>query len=267
MKPNFLVIGAPRSGTTWIARNLMVHPDVFIPRAKEVHYFDRHFDRGDDFYSGFFHSAAGAPLIGDVTPDYLACEPCPARIRESLGEIKLIATLRNPADRLYSRYWNAEGKPDKRTGRTFEERMTEVPSWTTEGYYDQHLQRFLEYFSRDSLLVLLYDELQNDPETYYRKILEFLGADTSFVPETVRYRINAAGGKPRNAKSTSLYWLHRATRRIGLKTLSSAIDAVNTKPLPKMAESTRSELLNTVYGESICNLERLLDADLSVWRN
>ena len=266
MKPNFLVIGAPRSGTTWISRSIMQHPGVFVPRAKEIHYFDTHYSQGRDFYEEKFHPTAGELAIGEVTPDYFATEECPSRIRHDLGDIKLIVSLRNPVDRLYSRYWNTEGKFTKRTGKTFEERIEDVPSWVTEGFYDIHLERYLSYFSQANILVLLYDELEVSPAEFLRKIFRFLEVDEDFVPDTVAHKMNAAGAKPWNAKSKLVYATHRLARRLQFNRLSSKIDQFNQKVLPQMNADTRTRLIEDVYGAHINRLEQILDIDLQDWR-
>ncbi|MBJ90403.1 MAG: hypothetical protein CMO98_11165 [Woeseia sp.] len=267
MKPNFLVIGAPRSGTTWIARNLMQHPEVFIPRAKETHYFDRHYDSGMSHYETYFEPVESELAIGEATPDYLACEPCAGRIKQDLGTVKLIVSLRNPVDRLYSRYWNTEGRVSKRTGRSFEERIGEVPSWVSEGFYDDHLERYFSLFPKSDVLVLLYDVLKSNPEKFFQDIVRFIGVNERMIPESVSHRMNAAGAKPLNGKSMMLYATHRVARRLNLEKLSSRLDAMNQNSLPVMRSDTRKRLVADVYGRHIENLEKLLDVDLSSWRS
>jgi hypothetical protein len=245
----------------------MQHPDIFVPYAKELHFFDSKYEAGLASYEQSFSPATNESAVGEVTPDYLAREECASRIHADLGEIPLIVSLRNPADRLYSRYWNAEGKSTKKTGRTFEERIEEIPSWTTEAFYDDHLERYLNHFSRDSILILLYDELQSSPATFLKKIFSFLNVDDTFIPVGVDHRMNSAGAKPMNANSQLLYWAHRAARRIGLKRISSAIDEVNQRPLPTMKPETRTMLLNDVYRTHIDRLQDMFDLNLEGWRS
>lgn len=244
----------------------MEHPDIYVPRAKELHFFDRQFEKGLDFYEEKFSHVDREKAIGDITPDYLADTACPARISASLENLKFIVTLRNPVDRLYSRYWNAEGKKHKRTGRSFEERLIEVPSWTEEGYYDVHLSRYFKHFSREQFLVLFFDDLKSRPAEFLRSIFEFLEVDEDFTPVRRDHVMNAAGAKPLNARSGSMYWLHRVTRRLGLDKLSSYLDEINTKSLPEMSLKTRRQLLDNTYGQTIANIEDMFSRDLSAWR-
>ena len=106
--PNFLVIGAQRSGTTWLDTALRAHPQVYLPeRRKEIHYFDEHYSRGAEWYREFFSAAAARPglkAIGEVTPRYLFDPLVPQRIAGDFPSMRLIAILRNPADRAYSQF-------------------------------------------------------------------------------------------------------------------------------------------------------------------
>ena len=96
--PTFLVIGAQRAGTSLLHQILLAHPEVYVPRErKEVHYFDRYFERGVAWYEGYFPAADAARnyrAIGEITPDYLATEEAPARIHALLpGDEELKGTI------------------------------------------------------------------------------------------------------------------------------------------------------------------------------
>ena len=81
MLPNLLIIGAQKCGTTWLARMLGQHPDVFMAE-EEIHFFDRahNFARGTAWYESHFAAAAGQSAVGEKTPDYLWAEGRGARI-------------------------------------------------------------------------------------------------------------------------------------------------------------------------------------------
>ena len=68
--PDFIIIGAQKSGTTWLVDMLRDHEGVFIPRD-EVHFFNGHFDKGIDWYASHFNEASKNQCIGEKTPDYL----------------------------------------------------------------------------------------------------------------------------------------------------------------------------------------------------
>src|SRR5258707_12548722 len=77
--PNFLILGAQMAGTTWLAKTLAQHPDIFIPRIKEIHYFDNdeNFVKGASWYGRQFLRSCDRPAIGERTPNYLAASYLP----------------------------------------------------------------------------------------------------------------------------------------------------------------------------------------------
>src|SRR3990170_2760008 len=79
--PNFLYIGASRAGSTWVYRILNRHPQVFLPQAKGLYYFDKEYTRGIGWYEKFFEGANSQHIaIGEITHDYIFCEEGPRRI-------------------------------------------------------------------------------------------------------------------------------------------------------------------------------------------
>ncbi len=112
--PDFVVIGAQRSGTTSLYNNLVEHPQIASCIRKEVHYFDAYFERGSYWYRGHFPRAAelrrlarrhGAPVLtGEATPMYLFDPPCRRRLAELVPDAKLLVLLRDPVAREYSQY-------------------------------------------------------------------------------------------------------------------------------------------------------------------
>ena len=102
--PNFVVIGAMRSGSTSLYKYLQAHPDVFMPR-KEIHFFDVKWDRGIAWYHTRFEGYAGQTAIGEATPTYLADPVALDRMAATIPDARLVAVLRDPIDRAYSHYW------------------------------------------------------------------------------------------------------------------------------------------------------------------
>jgi len=263
--PNFLVIGAARSGSTWISRNLARHPDVFIPREKELHFFDRRYDEGIEAYRAHFRASGAEKAIGEATPAYLHTEAAAPRIRAHLPDAKLIACLRDPIDRLYSRYWNARGRFSHNKDVSFERKIEEKPEFIREGYYAEHLQRFYALFPRDQLLVLLYDDLVSDPRGLLTRIYRFLGVDESFSSDLADLKINAGASQKLVVRSRPLYWAGKALSRLGRHRLALRIQEANSGKLPPLPSSTRSWLLEKYYRRRNERLAALLGVDLSHW--
>ena len=268
MLPNFLVIGAPRSGTTWIEENLRKHPDVFLPVKKELHFFDRHYDLGIAHYESCFADWAGQKAVGEATPDYLhgaySRNDIPALISRHLPGAKLIASVRNPVDRVYSRYWNSVAKYDENDGLTFEQKLRSRPQFIAEGYYVDQLERYYALFPPEQILVLLYDDLVDDARAFLRRICAFIGVDPEFSTGFESARINTAAGKNKLARSRALWLASRMLSRLNLHGLSTRLSFANSVPMPPMSPATRSYLVD-VYRDKNLALGRLIGRDLEVW--
>ena len=190
MLPNFLVIGAQRSGTTSLFQVLKRHPQIFIPDVKEVNFFfhDNHYRRGVEHYQAYFAEAtADTPAVGEASPGYI-CKPGVAeRIHDLLPQAKLIAVLRNPVDRAYSQYW--DNRRFLAEHLSFEQAMEVALTpeyrhgrrgYFSRGAYIDQIENYLELFKREQMLVLIFEDLKRDPEAAFGRCFDFLGVDPSF---------------------------------------------------------------------------------------
>ena len=281
MLPNFLITGAQKAATTWLARALEQHPDVFVAPEKEVGYFDLHYDRGIAWYESRFAERRQESAVGEATPMYLHVPEVDKRIEDSLGkDVKFIVSLRHPVDRAHSAFWHflARGKyasdADFRTAFESDEPF----HLRTNGLYGAQLRRFFERFPREHVLVLLFEELKEDNQAALRRCMDFLGVDGSFEPNLVGERRNQGiGVKPlggtvqfmdRNARQRVRVLpplLRKPAMRVG-KACRAAIQRVlpTRRDYEKLDPEIRADLLQ-YYLQDIRQLEDLLDRDLSVW--
>jgi Sulfotransferase domain len=214
--PSFLVIGAQRAGTTSLFVYLSQHPHVAGPTSgdgtvswpKELHFFDKRFSLGLDWYRTFFPLVPARQLArlrgrdlvaGEATPSYLFHPEAPERVAACLPEVRLIAILRNPIERAYSHY-----QKRRRMGREHlsfqravesEERPGRKPdrrrSYLARGLYAEQLERWLAYFPREKLLVLRSEDLMADPAGVYAKVVDFLALER-WQPESFVLRNRAS---------------------------------------------------------------------------
>ena len=173
--PDFLVIGAQRCGTTLIHRLLERHPETYVPKhRKEIHFFDDHYDLGENWYRGFFPvDRAGLTALGEVSPSYLAHPMVPQRIYEFDPDMHLIVLLRNPIDRLWSAYHHLRRIDGE--SRSFTDFIRQDVEALERGKYSAQLSRYAARFPREQLLVVLLEELLHDPSTQLLRFQEFLG--------------------------------------------------------------------------------------------
>ncbi|MGF1616392.1 MAG: sulfotransferase, partial [Acidimicrobiia bacterium] len=90
MLPNFLIVGSMKCGTSALFRGVVNHDDVFGAKNKELHYFDRHYDKGPEWYMAHFADHGGATAVGEGTP-YLSGSPVMQRIINDLPEARMVA--------------------------------------------------------------------------------------------------------------------------------------------------------------------------------
>lgn len=270
MLPNFLIIGASRCGTTWLAKNIKLHPQIYMPAKKELHFFDTDFDKGWGYYESFFPESKCSKFkaIGEATPAYLYTPQVPQLIKSRLPDVKMIVSLRNPIDRAYSHYWNLyaaapEGHVNKRL--CFEEKLDFTPRLIDEGFYDQKLSNYYEFFPKENILVVIFEEMIRDQQHHFQKIYDFLGVDSSIIPLLMDVRINSAASKLGRFKT--LEFAYKAFYKlIRVPSISMRIDDLNAKKLPEMREETRENLRNR-FAPNIANLEKMLSRELGIWHN
>jgi hypothetical protein len=200
--PEFLCIGAQKAGTTWLYENLRLHPEIYLPDRKEIHYFDRRFHRSLRYYSRFFAPGRGR-VKGDITPSYSVL---PRRriqaIFRLLPDLRLIFFLRNPIERAWS---HALMEFVKLRGRRYEE-VSEA-EWLAHfrseesrrrGDYATLIEEWLSVFPEEQLFVGLFEDIVQRPEALLRDTFRHLGVgqavDLSAFP--FRTRVHAGAGAP-----------------------------------------------------------------------
>ncbi|HKX76667.1 MAG TPA: sulfotransferase [Acidimicrobiia bacterium] len=173
--PTFLIVGAMRSGTSSLVHYLRRHPDIFISQPKELHFFDHHYERGVDWYEQQFSGAQDKVQVGEATPNYMYDRIAVDRMVHLLPDVKLIAILRNPVARAYSHYWHNRSRGKE--SLDFVEALQAEParlalsaesattfSYADRGRYDRQLRYLLDRFPRQALKVLLFEDLESDPD-------------------------------------------------------------------------------------------------------
>lgn len=273
MLPNFLIIGAQKAATSWLAQCLGEHPDIFMAKNKEIYFFSDLFGVKDlKWYESNFSSWAGQAIIGEATPGYISHPEAPGRIHASLGSVKFIASLRHPVDRAYSAFWHhlSRGRiPMDADFRTFFE-VGDHFELRSRGNYFTQLSRYLKYYPRENLLVLVYEEVANNPEKAILDCLEFLGLDSGFVPKQLDVKINRSKGV---SVMQNQFLALRRVKHLVPRRLRNPLGAVRdhvSEWSPKklnyvrLAEELRQELLS-YYMADIKQLENLLSRDLSIW--
>jgi len=218
--PNFVVVGAGRSGTTSLHQFLGQHPEVYMCPSKSPNFFASSFpqppwetpvaramaaqwitDPAD--YTALFDAAGSQPAVGEVSPVYLQATGVANLIADTCGPVRIIAVLRNPVDRACAHFLGRQRDGIEPPGVSMDQRMDELlavgmPDEVAFGHYPgcgryhHFLAPYRQRFGRDAVHVALHDDLVADPHGVLAAMFTFLGVDPAFRCD-VSARLNATG--------------------------------------------------------------------------
>jgi hypothetical protein len=201
VRPSFLIIGAPKCGTTSLYHYLKQHPEVYLASIKETRFFSDKtlFDKGIDFYIGsFFGGYKGQAAVGEVCPEYMIDPKAHRRIFDSLGKIKILVIVRDPVDRAYSHYWmqKLREKEERTFQKAVEDELGElksiggmdsggwIPDWQRHyvscSLYARQVQLYLDVFGFHNVFCLSFNNFVADPRQTMREICRFISVNDSF---------------------------------------------------------------------------------------
>lgn len=271
--PDFIGVGPPRTATTWLHEALKGH--VGLPEdIKETNFFLFEYDKGIEWYASLFrNSPAGVP-IGEFSPNYFVVPEVRERIAAAIPDCKIIITLRDPVERLYSHY--RKGYEQAHFVGPFEEVLGARPDLLTWSRYAGHIRGWYESFGKGNVLVLLQDELQANPQEFLNRVTQFLSIDRislSAVPRASD-RVNAIPQMPRMpylalmARMARERLEHRgAYRIIGMLARPRLRNFLfgGGRSFPPLRPETERRLRREFEAE-IVQLEELLGCSLPQWR-
>ncbi len=290
---DFVVVGAEKSGTSWLSDMLKQHPQIFIPPQKELHYFNTKFvedPRLDNYnhgkplswYVSFFKGAGPLQKKGEICPSYLWDEQAAKCIWEVFPNTRIMILLRNPVERAFSayRYYLQRGIITLDDFRRALDSHSDLLTYRSR-YYLQ-VKRYLDVFPPEHVSVLWYDDLTRDSRRFLLAVEEYLGVE-GFIPADIDQRSNPTA-LPRLkwlgkflfqirtfGRRHSLAWLLDAARRLHVAEsfetwrVSNQRDARPTE-LSRMDAQDREWLLQ-YFEQDIRDLEKLLKVDLNAWKS
>lgn len=195
MLPTFIVIGGRKCGSTSLCDLLGQHPNVFMTRPKEPHYFSRtaSFEPARGEYEALYGDANGHTARGEGSTTYThpqRIDFAAPRIRKLIPDCRLVYIVRHPIRRLESdwKMRRREGRSSSDINRAVESDKTLRPY----GLYWQHLSTYRELFSDEQILVVFLEDLSRDPTGVLARVLAHIGVDPTFAPEDVHRPRNAA---------------------------------------------------------------------------
>jgi hypothetical protein len=301
--PDFVVIGAGKSGTTSLDHYLTQHPDIFMSPMKEPDFFAyetmdlsglqgrdlEHYNRAVkniEDYQKLFKGATPGQVKGEVSNTCLSSELAVDRMKFYIPNAKLIAILRQPTDRLFSRYMHLI-----RIGRLpateFSDVLDRNSIWwrrkdlIPEGYYAKNLSRFFASFPAENIKIILTEDLKKDPNSVMNELFKFLNVDPDYsIDYSVEHNKSGVvanqfydktiGSNSFIKKSLKAILpettYSKITRVPLLKQVTQNLNNANLKP-PQKDVGLLKQITHDIYRQDIQELSKLIDRDLSEWLN
>jgi hypothetical protein len=196
--PDFVVIGAPKAGSTSLFAYLRAHPQVFMCSPKEPEFFndERNWRRGVGWYAGLFADAGDALVAGEASVRYATTRPASAHVAERMSTVlpdaRIVYVVRHPVERMVSQWRH------NRNVHAEQDRLVEAldkPRYTDISRYADRLAPFLEHYPRERVHVVVSERLRHDRQAELARLFTFLGVDPEARIEDVGHEHNRAQDK------------------------------------------------------------------------
>jgi hypothetical protein len=240
-KPSFVVVGPPRTGTSWLHKVLEPYASLPSP-SKETRYFDLHYHRGFEWYAWHFPRHRKGPM-GEIAPTYFGSPEARQRIAETIPQAKIVCIFRNPVERAVSLYRLKLAYGMYRW--TFAEALYKDPELINSGLYWTHLSGWRESFPDEQLLVMIYDDLATDAQAFFNRITDFIGISAIAISQAQLKRVFSSERmtRPRSYLAT--------------RTATAFADWCKSRRLDHLVASVRESALIKLFlggGESLPHL-------------
>lgn len=282
---SFLYIGAPRSGSTWLAASLSEHPQIWIPHNKEIHFFNDRmpypfeykYPKGTEYYQRFFDKAPRGVKIGELSPLSYFDPNAAYRIHKHFPNVKLIVFLRNPVEVVYSSYLKRYQLEPRE--KSLELELQKNPYFLDLGFYHRLLTPYFDWFPKEQIYVAIYEEFFANQEHQIKGIYSYIGVDGSFRPSTVGKRINVTA-PPKSLvyrylnglilkiiNRPKLVFIKNTLHKLKINKASykSTEGDPYSKIKPQLRDNTKMELMKQ-FSPDILRLEKLLERSLDIWK-
>jgi hypothetical protein len=272
--PGFVVLGPPRTGTTWLYDVLNSRALLPCP-TKETRFFDLHFERGIDWYLDHFPKNPQKLAVGEIAPTYFASPEACARILSVVPDARLVIIFRNPVQRLVSLY-----RLKRAYGLhawSFEEALQNDPELLGSSLYASHLKMWQSSFAEEQLSINFFEDLTANPQGFVDRICRFVGIPEFTLKESERKQVFSSTKmtEPRNFVAT--------------RTALAVADWCKARKLDRLVQHVRNsqvfklligggapftplpgEVLERVHDRllpEVEELERLTGRDLTAWKS
>lgn len=288
-KPNLFIIGAMKSGTTYLHELLSTHPQIFMSLVKEPCYFvhpkelkrrwpemwKNMYWKSEENYLKLFNGPDNTPIVGESSAEYTnypLLSGIPERIQRFNPDSRFIYILRDPIERTISHYWMyinyyaLEIDPS--------EAIRKRPELIAISNYTMQLKQFLQFFNIDKIFVTTFEELTSNPKNSYQQILAWLNVDNTYIPDNLNTPKNVSSYKIRKQSALGLLFKFQNSKvwdKIGgffpswFTSFGSRL-AVSYYDKNQTPMEDFKEMLRPIYLPQVDELSNILNRDFSIWK-
>jgi len=300
-KVDFFIVGAPKCGTTAMIEYLRRHPEIFVPDAKEIHFFGSDLDWSpktklkertlDDYWTFFSEVTENHKIIGEASVMYLYSKKAALEIYRYNPSAKIIMMLRNPVDMMaawhqqslnngsefildFEQALNAEHERKKGNFKGKNLRLPEGLFYREIASYYIQVKRYFDVYPKENIHTIIFDDFKADTRNEYEKILRFLGVDTRF-----RTDLKAIHSRHKNRNQRIHNWITQSnvvinkigefipSNKIKKYLYENYVNVMKVKAERTVIPLSLRHQLNQYFKEDINRLSKLIDNDLSFWYN
>jgi hypothetical protein len=253
-RPNFIVIGSMKSGTTSLCHLLGQHPDVFMSEPKELEFFckDEIYAKGFEWYTSVFAGAKNESAIGEGSTSYTKAPLfpyVPERIARHFPDIRLVYIVRHPLERIESHWMHRVKHGDV---RTFNKMLREYPNLIDTSRYWQQIQLYRNHFNDDQIHVTFFDDLKANPERVLEQCFNFLRVDPQVKLENpakhlhVTRQFKVESEPLRNLRANNAFSVASRFIPVPLKNLLKKRLEIRVDGRPNWAEAKRRWVISEI---------------------
>lgn len=190
--PDYVIAGASKCGTTWVAHCLKEHPEVCIP-LKEINFFNHNFEKGLGWYMNQFKCKNKKKIMVEKSPQYMTNKKVPSRIKRVEKNIRVIFIVRDPVKRAYSDYLMKYKRGE--VGEDIMEELKSRPKIIENGFYYKHIKNYVKKLGRNKVIVMLFDDLKKSNKKFTKLLVKKLGIKYH-SPSMIGKKVNKSKSKP-----------------------------------------------------------------------
>jgi len=271
---DFVAVGPFKTGTSWIYNYLADYEQVALPtKVKETFFFDRKFDKGEDWYYSHFTDMQEHQKLGEIAPSYFSSPEACARIHQLYPNCKIIVTFREPVARLLSFYQHMKQRGEIAPQRTFIEAMEQVENLPYTGKYYSHLSRWIDTFGLDNVRVIFFEELARSPVNFSHILCNELGLEVEETNKDLDKKVNSSQAPVNHSLPRITYQGVNLLHGLGLHKIVDIGKNLGIQELLRSKKTKKFQLSQEEFAaafnlvkDDVLMLETDLDLDISDWK-